>query len=102
MPDVPDSDLVHEALECLYDNVRLSQCRLLGCFPKVSSILAVDERAEAMRSTLLEAVEALRPPRRLPFGALESRSYDVLTLRYVEGMSISRMANELSLGHRQI
>lgn len=97
-----DRETVHEALECLYDNVRLAQAGLVARFPSVAAIQPVDERAETARSTLLEAIEALRPPRRVPFGALESRSYDVLTLRYVEGMSIERMEGELSIGRRQI
>ncbi len=93
---------MHEALECLYDNVRLSQGAVVECFPSLRSISPVGERAEATRSALLEAIESLRPPRRVPFGALESRSYDALTLRYVEGMSIESMEGELSVGRRQI
>ncbi len=97
-----DREMVHQALECLYDNVALSRAGLVSHFPQLASLLAMDERAEVLRSTLLEAIEALRPPRRVSFGALESRGYDVLTLRYVEGMSIERMEAELSVGRRQI
>ncbi len=93
---------VREALSCLNDNVRLAQVGLVRWFPQVREAAAVDERANRMRAILLDAIEVLRPPRRLPFGALESRHYDVLSMRYVEGMTVNQVARELSLGRRQI
>ena len=98
----PDRESVHEALEALYDNLELARCRLADCFPQIAEEEAVDARAEAMRSLLLAAVETLRPVRRVPFGSPESRSYDVLTARYVESLTIPRMEEELALGRRQI
>ena len=95
-------DEVHEALSCLQDNVALAQVRLAGRFAQSTSALGIDERANRLREILLEAIEVLRPPHHLPFRSLESRHYDVLSLRYVSSMSISEMCSELSLGRRQV
>ncbi|MGQ9554706.1 MAG: response regulator [Anaerolineae bacterium] len=93
---------VHEALSCLNDNVQLAQAELALRFPEVSALATLDERANRLRALLLQAIELLRPPRRFPFGSLESRSYDVLTLRYVESLGIKGIADELALGRRQV
>ncbi|MGQ9556159.1 MAG: hypothetical protein ACUVWR_18815, partial [Anaerolineae bacterium] len=93
---------VHEALRCLNDNVLLARVALAGHLPQAKRAATIDERANCIRALLLEAIEVLRPPRRLPFGAPESRHYDVLSLRYVSSMTVSQMCGELSLGRRQI
>ena len=93
---------VHEALCCLYDSVQLAQVPLAERFPQVAQAANLDERARRLRALLLQAIEVLRPPRRFPFGSLESRSYDVLTMRYVENLSVQEMAEDLSLGRRQV
>ncbi|MHB0874756.1 MAG: ATP-binding response regulator [Anaerolineae bacterium] len=95
-------DAVHQALAALYDNVRLSQVALNQAFPRIHSLAALDERAEALRSLLLEAIDSLRPARRLPFGSSAARGYDVLRLRYLERLRISQIEEELSLGRRQV
>lgn len=97
-----DRDEVHDALSCLSDNVRLAQSPLAECFPEIRDAGALDDRANRLRGLLLEAIEVLRPPRRLAFGSLESRHYDVLSLRYIEGMTAARVGRELSLGRRQV
>ncbi|NPV08735.1 MAG: response regulator [Anaerolineae bacterium] len=102
MSEPLDRDTVHQALLALYDNVQLAQARLVEHFPGVQATLAVDERAEATRSLLLEALDSLRPARPLPFGSPGARSYDVLRLRYLERMRISRIEDELSIGRRQV
>ena len=93
---------VHEALAGLNDNLRLAQSPLAACLPESAAVAGLDERANRLRALLLQAIELLRPPRRFPFGSLESRSYDVLTLRYVEDQGIKQVADELSLGRRQV
>ena len=103
---------VKEALECLHDNLRLAQTPLAGLLPTVTRRASVEERSEFLRSLLLEGIEALKPRRqpdggRRPaagpsFGSPQSRSYDVLTLRYLEGLPLPGMEIELSLGRRQI
>lgn len=93
---------VHEALEALNDNVRLAHATLATRFQEVERLRSVDDRANRMRAILLDAIEVLRPPRRMPFGSLESRHYDVLSLRYVSGMSVNQISGELAVGSRQI
>ncbi|MHB0876933.1 MAG: response regulator [Anaerolineae bacterium] len=97
-----DRAIVHEALEALYDKAALGAAALAQLLPGVAELESPLQRAEALRAALLEAIETLRPTRRASFGSLESRSYDVLTLRYVESMGFAQMERELSLGRRQI
>lgn len=93
---------VREALTHLNDNVRLVQSELARAQNDLQPARSVTEQANALRSALLEAIEVLRPPHRLAFGSLASRHYDVLTLRYVEAMSIDQICTELALGRRQV
>ena len=93
---------VHEALESLSNSVQLAQCGIVSSFPQLQAIAALNERARALRALLLEAIESLGPHRPLPFGSVESRSYDVLTLHCIERMSVVTMAEELSLSRRQV
>jgi len=95
-------DEIHEALRWFSDSVQLAEVELVERFPQLKETGALNERANHVRALLLEAIEALRPPRSLAFGALESRAYDVLTLRYVENMTLGQMADELLLSQRQI
>ncbi len=101
-PDALDRAVVHEALSALYHNVRLAQAQLASCFPSIAALEALDERTEALRSLLLEAMDSLRPARPMPFGSMEARSYDVLRLRYIERLRISQVEEELSLSRRQV
>lgn len=93
---------VNSALDSLNDNLRLANCALATADPELAAIVPLDERAEAVRSLLLQAIETLRPPRRFGFGSLETRHYDVLTLRYVENLTVRQMMAELHLSRRQI
>jgi CheY-like chemotaxis protein len=58
-------------------------------------------RAAALRSLLLDAIEFLRPPRHEALRSDLARSHSVLWLRYVEGMSIVQVGEELALSERQ-
>ncbi|MHB0877089.1 MAG: ATP-binding response regulator [Anaerolineae bacterium] len=93
---------VHEAVACLNDNVALASTPLAEQVPEVRALGGVDARANALRAIILQAIEVLRPPHRLPFGSLASRSYDVLSLRYVGGKTVTDVCDEFSLGRRQI
>ncbi|NPV08085.1 MAG: response regulator [Anaerolineae bacterium] len=93
---------VREALDLLYDNPRLAKCALVELFPDIAELENLNDRALRLRAVLLEAVETLRPVRAAPFGSREGRACDVLTLRYVERMSIADMMQELSVGRRQV
>lgn len=95
-------DDVHDALSHLYDNDLLAHSRLAAAFPGMQNVLPLERRADRMRSLLLEAIDVLRPTRRCAFGSPESRHYDVLCLRYVEDMPVTRMEGEMSVGRRQL
>jgi CheY-like chemotaxis protein len=92
---------VHEALDVLYESVELCRTELAAAFPEAAGS-SLEEQALELQRLLLQSIETLRPARRYPFGSLESRSYDVLTLRYVENMPIRQIADELSLSERQV
>ena len=115
MTDAIDRDKVREALESLYDDVGLARARIGLLLPGVQEAMTIEERARMIRALLLEALELLRPQRRWDaattrrkgsgrpgFGSAESRPYDVLTLRYLERLSIADLEEELSLGRRQV
>jgi len=102
MLDAISREDVHEALTHLYEDVDLGQSPLAAHFPEVRDRPSLAEAGARLRTIVLNAIETLRPARRHAFGALESRSYDVLTLRYVENRSLQRLADELSLSQRQV
>ena len=93
---------IHQALEYLNDNVLLARAALVERFPTIAQLPDLDRRAERVRALLLQAIEAVRPPRRFGFGSFESRFYDLLTLRYVENRTIRQIMQELHLGRRQV
>ncbi len=92
---------VHDSLRVLHEPLALCRSPLATGFPEAASA-DLERWASRLRALLLQAIEALQPARRYPFGSLESRSYDVLSLRYVEGMSIRQISSELSLSERQV
>jgi CheY-like chemotaxis protein len=93
--------LVKDALEHLYDTAYLEVHPLLT---QVSGAATANRstRAQALRSILKDGVEELRPPEGLSSGSPEWRSYLVLRCRYIQGMTIGQVENELGLGRRQL
>ncbi|MCC6455897.1 MAG: response regulator [Caldilineaceae bacterium] len=94
---------VREALESLYANVELANTPLAQSGRFVEPDAGVVQRAQALRSLLLDAIEALRPVRSLlPHQAASGRSYEVLSLRYVSSLTVDEIADRLAVGSRQI
>ena len=93
--------LVKDALEHLYDTAYLEVHPLLTQASGVSTANR-STRAQALRSVLKDAIEELRPPEGIPSGSPEWRSYLVLRCRYIQGMSIGQVENELGLSRRQL
>jgi len=56
---------------------------------------------ETLRRELAVAVEALNPGPGTPFQAPQARSYNIIRLRYVQGLTIQRTADDLGLSVRQ-
>ena len=93
--------LVRDALAHLYDYPYLLQHPLaerLG----LSAELKPRERMRQLRAELIQAVEQLRPADDVPLRSAQSRSYQVLTLHYVESMLIDEVARELAISPRQV
>ena len=92
---------IHEALQCLYDNVKLAEVSLLDHCPAIASISDMALRAQKLRSLLVESIESLQPPRSRSFRCPSTRSYQVIALRYLEEMPMARVARELHISERQ-
>jgi CheY-like chemotaxis protein len=93
--------LVRDALEHLYDTAYLE------VHPLLSQIVGENPssrstRAQKLRGLLKESVESLRPPQGLPASSPEWRSYLALRCRYVQGMTLGDVENELGLSRRQL
>ena len=99
--EVEASD-VRQALESLYDNASLVCSFLVAYYPDISALALPLERAQALRSLLLEAIEMLRPVQRSPSCAQAARDYEVLSLRYASGLSVDQIAEQLCVGPRQV
>lgn len=97
---VLDTEQVRWLLAHLYDNAALANVPFLISLSGLASA-APQERADTVRSLLLDAIEFLRPARREPLRSPAAHSYAVLWLRYVEGLSILQVGEELALSERQ-
>lgn len=92
---------VRDALEHLYDSVHLEIHPLLGWLVADTSSNRLT-RAQHLRSVLKETVEALRPERDLAPTSPEWRTYLALHLRYIRGMSMGEVTEELGISLRQL
>src|SRR5262249_33571509 len=87
-------DQVKVALEHLYDPVALRGSAMgPELLPGWSS--TGFDRARALRQELLDAVEQLRPARPTPVDVHQSRAYQILQLRYVEGLPFRDVMSNL-------
>jgi CheY-like chemotaxis protein len=92
-------DRVKEALEHLYDFPFLQRHPLAGRGEAVEG--PAGSAAQGLRRELMEAIETLNPGADVPFRAPHARLYNLLHLRYVEGMTVQEAANELGISLRQ-
>ncbi len=92
---------VKEVLEHLYDTAYLEVHPLVT---QMTGTAAVNRstRAQRLRSLVKDTVEALRPPAGSASGSPEWRSYLALRSRYVLGMSLGQVENELGISRRQL
>ena len=89
------TDQVRWLLSRLYDNAALAGTAFLAGLPGHEAA-EPQSRANSVRALLLDCIEFLRPPRRESLRSPAARSYAVLWLRYVEGMSIPQVGEELA------
>src|SRR5579883_430097 len=87
-----------EALAHLYDRAYLQTHPLVHLLIRRRSG-RVD--GHALQQVLLDAIEALKPSADVPYESLAWRKYRYLYLRYVQGMPIAELADDLGISLRQ-
>jgi CheY-like chemotaxis protein len=60
------------------------------------------DSTNALRSLLMEEIEALKPASDTDLNSRTQRSYDILTLRYIEGLSQESAAEQLQMSLRTL
>ena len=81
-------DQVKDALEHLYDLAHLQHHPLLQ---EISAgRTSTNTIAQRLRTRLVDAIEALNPGKDTPFRAPHARIYNLLTLHYVDKLTITR------------
>jgi CheY-like chemotaxis protein len=98
----PSIEQVHEALHSLYDTAGLADCQLASLLDATRQVAEPEQRAQTLRKLLLETIKALQSKGRRAPSASAARAYELLTLRYVSGLSVEEVAAELSFGVRQV
>ena len=92
---------LHEALANLYHGAALGQVAFADHFDQVACLVDPLSRAQRLRGILLDAIEELQPPRPETFRSPETRGYRILTMHFVEGLTIAQVAEELNVSERQ-
>lgn len=95
------TDELHDLLAHLYDYEYLREHDLLAWLP-VAGGSGGECRMGLVRAAVLAALEELGPPERGCFRSSASRSYSVLNLHYVEGLTVQEVALELAISERQV
>lgn len=91
---------VKQVLEHLYDFPYLQRHPLAKELDPNDA--AAQPRAQRLRREVLAAIEALSPGPGVGFRAPHARLYNLLHLRYVEGLTVQEVANELGISTRQL
>ena len=91
-------DWVHSALRQLYDAPALDE-HPLGTV--LCSNQAAIDRAQALRRTLLAAIQSLRPDPATPAHSPDWRGYRILEMRFIEGLSPDEVMEQLALRKSQ-
>jgi len=96
----PFIEQIKDVLEHLHEFVYLQRHPLLkdGQF---ASDLAPESPAQQLRSSILAAIESLSPGPGIGFRSPHARVYNMLHLRYVEGLTVHEAAHDLNLSLRQ-
>ena len=109
MADVPDEGLtispafiqqVRDLLEHLYDFPYLQKQTLALSAPQAGRSL-LEVPGQRARKLLLDALEKIGEEKSLSFRSSQARLYNLLRLRYIEGMAVQEVAQELGLSLRQ-
>lgn len=100
--DLPDAFIgqVKDALEHLHDLAYLQQHPLTQS-PALATGSSIMAAAQRLRAAIADAIEALSPRKGMSFRYPHARVYNMLTLHYVDGLTIREAANELGVSTRQ-
>jgi CheY-like chemotaxis protein len=101
--EVPPEDFVRQVkdvLERLYDFPYL-QYHPLVQGSSVAAERSGETAGQRLRSDIVAAIESLSPGPGVPFRAPHARLYNLLHLRYIEGMTVQEAAHELGISERQ-
>lgn len=91
---------VHDALNRLYDSVYLRTHPLAEALADAEASTPL-QRSEALRRALLGAIHSLQPKPGTPAESPDWRAYNILELRYIEGLSVGEVAGQLGLSQSQ-
>lgn len=102
-PNVPEEappesfiEQIKDVLEHLHDFMYLQQHALINDWE-----LSGDTPAQSLRRSVLAAIETLSPGPGVAFRSPNARVYNMLHLRYVEGLTVNQAAHDLNLSLRQ-
>jgi len=99
LPDEAFVEMVRDALGHLYDYPHLQTHPLVDRLGPRRS-LGVQQRGRFLHTAILRTVEELHPGA-VPFRSAHARTYNVLNLHYIEGLTVQEVARELSISERQ-
>jgi CheY-like chemotaxis protein len=91
---------VKDALQHLYDFPYL-QKHPLARYADAAASASQAMRGQWLRREIITTIEALAPESALSFRAPQARPYQILQLRYVEGLTVQEAARELGVSERQ-
>ena len=89
---------LQDALEHLYDYAYLQTHPLAAM---VSEVAAGWNRGASLHRLLVEAIDSLKPPHGTPAHSQLWRRYRHASMRYIEGATVVRVAEELGVSERQ-
>jgi CheY-like chemotaxis protein len=102
-PNLPDEappesfiEQIKDVLEHLHDFMYLQQHALVRDWE-----LSGDSPAQSLRRSVLAAIDTLSPGPGVAFRSPNARVYNMLHLRYVEGLTVHQAAHDLNLSLRQ-
>jgi CheY-like chemotaxis protein len=101
---MPEDVFVKEVrafLSNLYDHTDLVKSPLVGQLAPHDTTSAV-QAMRHVRSLVLEVLEQMNPGPRVPFRSPPAQSYNILRLRYVEGMTVQEVAQEMATSERTL
>ncbi|NLT42081.1 MAG: response regulator [Anaerolineae bacterium] len=93
-------ETVRWLLTHIEDSAALAGSPLLERLPALAGAEPYS-RAHTIRTLVLDSIESLRPARRLSRRSDEARAYNALWLRYVDGLGVLQVGEELALSERQ-